>query len=75
MDAFITPINLSYHSQEKVNATWRQFKEEVEKLFCVKYHMLCGTGYEESAVLVSRFADLIEDGFSGRRELIPRETS
>lgn len=56
-------MDLSCHSREKVAATWTQFKEEVEKLFCEKYHMQCGTNYEEAAVLVAKFADLMEDGF------------
>jgi len=66
VDAFISPMDLNCHSREKVAATWTQFKEEVEKLFCEKYHMQCGDSYEESAVLVSKFADLMEDGFGDK---------
>ena len=59
VNAFISPMDLSCHSREQVAATWTQFKEEVEKLFCEKYHMQCGASYEEAAVLVAKFADLI----------------
>lgn len=63
VNAFISPIDLSCLSHERVNATWTRFKEEVEKLFYEKYHMQCGASYEEAAVLVAKFADLMEDGF------------
>lgn len=66
VNAFISPMDLSCHNREKVAATWTQFKEEVEKLFYEKYHMQCGASYEEAAVLVAKFADLMEDGFDDK---------
>lgn len=63
VNAFISPMDLSCRSRERVNAIWTKFKDEVEKLFYEKYHMQCGANSEEAAVLVAKFAGLMEDGF------------
>ena len=66
VDASISPMGLSCHNQERVNATWTQFKERVEKLFYEKYPLQCGANFEEAAVLVAKFADLMKDSFGDK---------